>query len=233
MIVSGSGSEMVITVYVDPTPPRLCEVPACGKPHRSRGLCVKHYNKVYAETHKEEKVAYDKAYNEAHKEEHAPRMKAYREAHKEEISVWQKSYREAHKEERAARMKGEIAVLSNRAGQARRKARKLSNVAEAYEYLDIFVRDDWTCQVCFYPIDPELKYPNPGFGTIDHVVPLVLGGSDTEDNVTAAHLVCNQRKGASLPVILPLNVVPFVTEFTPDLPILTIEARYIEEERTG
>ena len=111
---------------------------------------------------------------------------------------------------------------SHRAQEAKRRARILGNGFETYDRTVIFERDGWVCQLCYLPIDPEVTWPNPGFGTIDHIVPLVLGGSDTEDNVQAAHLVCNTRKGARLEP-LPDNVDTFVTEFDSNLPVINSE----------
>jgi 5-methylcytosine-specific restriction endonuclease McrA len=36
---------------------------------------------------------------------------------------------------------------------------------------------------------------------VDHIIPVILGGTHTWDNVQIAHLVCNQRKGASMEVL--------------------------------
>lgn len=62
----------------------------------------------------------------------------------------------------------------------------------------VFARDGWCCQLCGGPIDATLRSPDPGSASVDHVVPLARGGSHTQDNVQAAHLGCNVRKGANL-----------------------------------
>ncbi len=36
----------------------------------------------------------------------------------------------------------------------------------------------------------------PGSDTVDHVIPLVLGGADYPNNLLPAHRSCNSRKGA-------------------------------------
>lgn len=53
-----------------------------------------------------------------------------------------------------------------------------------------------SCGLCSLPIDRDLAYPDPLSASLDHIVPLSRGGSDSAENVQAAHLVCNQRKGA-------------------------------------
>ncbi len=48
------------------------------------------------------------------------------------------------------------------------------------------------------PIDRLLKYPDPDSLSLDHVMPLARGGEHAIDNVQAAHLRCNVRKGVKL-----------------------------------
>lgn len=81
----------------------------------------------------------------------------------------------------------------------KRKAKKLHNGYESYERIHVFVRDCWTCQICFELVDDTLQYPDPYSKSIDHIIPVVRGGPDTFDNVQLAHLVCNNRKKAKMP----------------------------------
>jgi 5-methylcytosine-specific restriction endonuclease McrA len=52
------------------------------------------------------------------------------------------------------------------------------------------------CHICGRPIDYSLPHLDPGEFVIDHVVPLKRGGTDTIDNVKAAHRSCNSAKAA-------------------------------------
>lgn len=86
--------------------------------------------------------------------------------------------------------------------QARRKS-LITASHEFYERIDIFIRDEWICQLCFEPVDPNLLYEadgrmNPGFPTIDHILPLSKGGGDRPDNVQLAHRACNTQKNARI-----------------------------------
>lgn len=54
------------------------------------------------------------------------------------------------------------------------------------------------CHICGKTIDYTLKYPDRMAFTIDHVVPLHKGGTDTIENVKAAHAACNSKKRARL-----------------------------------
>ncbi|WP_103379738.1 HNH endonuclease [Pseudonocardia dioxanivorans] len=61
---------------------------------------------------------------------------------------------------------------------------------------EIFVRDNWTCQLCNEPVDQLLAYPHHMSASIDHIVPVRDGGSHTRANVRLAHYICNVRRGA-------------------------------------
>jgi hypothetical protein len=86
----------------------------------------------------------------------------------------------------------------DRARRRRDRSKNKRQVSQPYRDADIFDRDDWACALCSEPIDPETKWPHPRSPSIDHVVPIALGGSDDAWNVQASHLGCNSRKGADL-----------------------------------
>jgi 5-methylcytosine-specific restriction endonuclease McrA len=52
----------------------------------------------------------------------------------------------------------------------------------------IIERDNQTCHICE-------RYVERRNLVLDHVIPLSLGGSHTEDNLAVAHRSCNARKG--------------------------------------
>lgn len=78
---------------------------------------------------------------------------------------------------------------------ARRAAERGASGTEPIERRAIFERDAWRCGLCGGLIDPELTFPHPMSATIDHIVPLSAGGEHSPENVQAAHLTCNSRKG--------------------------------------
>lgn len=81
----------------------------------------------------------------------------------------------------------------------RRRARIKSNAEpDSVRALDVLERDNWTCQLCLEPIDATIQWPDPLSRSIDHVLALVNGGAHALDNLQAAHLGCNSRKGAQL-----------------------------------
>lgn len=54
-------------------------------------------------------------------------------------------------------------------------------------------RDGWTCAICCKPIPNIVYIPEMSdeYGTIDHVIPLSMGGGHVWSNVRAAHNRCN------------------------------------------
>lgn len=53
-------------------------------------------------------------------------------------------------------------------------------------------RDGYRCGICGGKVDMSLKHPDPGFASLDHIVPLAEGGADIDPaNLRLAHLQCN------------------------------------------
>lgn len=86
---------------------------------------------------------------------------------------------------------------SGRKNQAwhRYRARKLEGHVADVDPWAIFARDRWRCGICGGKVSRKLKHPDPGSASIDHIVPLSLGGTHEPRNVQCAHLGCNASKG--------------------------------------
>lgn len=83
-----------------------------------------------------------------------------------------------------------------RAQHTLRRARKFDNgPTEIINFSEVYHRDFGICGLCYAKVDINVPYPDPGYGTIDHIIPLSKGGPHTYDNVQLAHFVCNSRKG--------------------------------------
>lgn len=65
-----------------------------------------------------------------------------------------------------------------------------------YTNWEVFEDDEFTCYLCEEVLDPTLRHPNPKSLSIDHVIPLSLGGSDSRENVRTTCLECNLDKRA-------------------------------------
>lgn len=71
----------------------------------------------------------------------------------------------------------------------RRRAERLRRAKrEPIDREAIFERDGWICGICREPVDT-------GDATLDHIVPISLGGADEPSNVRLAHSLCNSRRG--------------------------------------
>ena len=89
---------------------------------------------------------------------------------------------------------GNLRARRQRGRQARRAA--LAAVeSEPYTLADIAGRDGWDCWLCGEGVDPEARWPDRQCASVDHVVPLSLGGPDVLANVRLAHWYCNTLRG--------------------------------------
>ena len=93
-------------------------------------------------------------------------------------------------------MKTEKGKARIRRAEYKRKARKRDAFVEVVEWAEVMGRGKWTCHLCNESIPREAKWPDPMFGTVDHVIPLAEGGQHSYANCKPAHLRCNCSKGS-------------------------------------
>lgn len=91
---------------------------------------------------------------------------------------------------------------------ATRRARKKLLFIEHIDSRVVFDRDDYICWICEEKTIPGDKRWAP---SVDHIVPLSLGGFHCYNNVRTAHIQCNQIKGARLWSSEPLD--PMLSPF--------------------
>lgn len=89
----------------------------------------------------------------------------------------------------------EINTFARRSYQRKRTEKKKGLNADNIDYLEIFNRDKWICQLCNKKVNKDLKHPHPMSATIDHIIPLSKGGTHETKNVQLAHYLCNMKKG--------------------------------------
>jgi predicted nucleic acid-binding Zn ribbon protein len=82
----------------------------------------------------------------------------------------------------------------DRAKGAARRVRKRQAERQRYSRHAIFERDGWRCHLCRKSVRRGAVAPHPLAPTIDHLIPLAKGGSDTPANVATAHFLCNSTK---------------------------------------
>jgi len=68
------------------------------------------------------------------------------------------------------------------------------NDGELVSIEEILQEHDNKCNICGQNIDLLLKHPDRMSLSIDHIKPLILGGTHTKDNVAPTHLSCNAGK---------------------------------------
>lgn len=61
----------------------------------------------------------------------------------------------------------------------------------------VFERDKWRCQLCGCKVRRTKEW-NTRQATIDHIVPIALGGEHSYANVQTACMECNSKKGATI-----------------------------------
>jgi hypothetical protein len=82
--------------------------------------------------------------------------------------------------------------------QSRARALRHAQTWDGISDDEILERDGWRCQIpeCRRrPIRRDVSYPHLRSKSIDHIIPLSLGGDDTAVNKRAAHLGCNMARG--------------------------------------
>ncbi len=67
--------------------------------------------------------------------------------------------------------------------------------AETFDHVEIFDRDGWVCQLCGLEVNKHLPGADRLGPSLDHIIPLTLGGAHTRSNVQLAHRRCNAAKG--------------------------------------
>lgn len=80
----------------------------------------------------------------------------------------------------------------------RKRARHYGVAYEPVRRPIVYERDNWICQICTGRIHRTARAPHPKSASLDHIVPMSLGGPHLYSNVQAAHFECNWQKGAGL-----------------------------------
>ena len=82
-----------------------------------------------------------------------------------------------------------------RAAQRQSRSRHSGRFIEHVAVSILAERDGFICQLCDSPVDMEQPWPGRWSPSVDHVVPISLGGEHSYANTQLAHLTCNIRKG--------------------------------------
>jgi 5-methylcytosine-specific restriction endonuclease McrA len=78
---------------------------------------------------------------------------------------------------------------------SRRRTVEKAQSIEKFKRVEIFERDNWICQLCGEPVDRTARPRSSRSVSLDHIIPLILGGEHSRANTQTAHFGCNARKG--------------------------------------
>jgi len=67
----------------------------------------------------------------------------------------------------------------------------LGGKVQKFDVFGVFVRDNWTCQVCGGRVEVGLTGREPLSASLDHIVAILRGGDHSPENCQTTHFVCN------------------------------------------
>lgn len=163
-------------------------------------VCAKETNSAYQLKNKERISARKRSFRESNSEKISARDAAYRELRRKELAEYQRKYRKENQEKVASYFKcwaseNHGKIISN----VRNRRALKANAAGSHtiqEIMSIFERQQGLCANCQARLfkSGKQKYH------VDHIMPLVLGGSNWASNLQCLCPTCNLRKSAKDPI---------------------------------
>lgn len=157
-----------------------------GKGRSYCKACHSQYFRDWYERNRESRKAQTKAWARANRDKVRASVKKNYHKHREHRREY---FRRWYAELRADPERWAATSERLRANANRRRAHMNSAPSSPYSRTAIFERDGWRCHICGRKVSVK-------DASIDHLVPISRGGSDTADNVSLAHVNCNKRRGA-------------------------------------
>lgn len=65
-----------------------------------------------------------------------------------------------------------------------------------YKQRQRVIARDTHCVICGQEVDKTIKYPDAWSATVDHIVPVSMGGTNEISNLALAHFKCNSGRGS-------------------------------------
>ena len=84
----------------------------------------------------------------------------------------------------------------NKRKSGKRRAIKFNAFVSDVDRFAIYERDGWRCQICKLKVNPRYTGTHPKGPSLDHIIPLAVGGTHQPSNVQLAHFGCNARKSS-------------------------------------
>lgn len=155
---------------------------------------------------REKQLAYAKSYRESHPDIVKMAKTKWRLDHPEEVKAEQSRYREKHRE---ARRQWDLDPANRETATALQRERRRANPAKHREEIHArrariagnggsYTASEWNDLAAVYnnrclrcgKQEPEIKL------TVDHVIPITIGGANTVDNLQPLCASCNSSKGS-------------------------------------
>ncbi|WP_282946948.1 HNH endonuclease [Cellulomonas endometrii] len=158
-------------------------------------------------TLKPELAEYAKSYYEANRQHLLEQERARREADPEPFRDRRRRYRQANQEK-----------VNEASARYRARRRGARSVEVGVSWHAVAARDGMSCSYCDVLCDAsDGRYVlardgarrwvcGPTYPTLDHVIPVSLGGLHRMDNAVLACLTCNKRKGARVAPLQEVSV---------------------------
>jgi 5-methylcytosine-specific restriction endonuclease McrA len=143
------------------------------------------YNQRYHAEHREECQQRDREYHAAHREERNAKARQWAAEHVEERKAWGEEYRRKNLEAIKARNRNRYAQL-----------RSLEGTHTAADIEDLFTVQGGKCAGCKKPLRKSGKSKT---FHVDHVMPVIRGGSNDASNLQLLCPRCNIQKKAKTP----------------------------------
>lgn len=203
-----------------------CDEPGCTKPHRARGKCSTHYNRLYAPKRHQRTITCQHCGAQHQTTSSSSRYCSLscRDAAGLAPDGWlHDSIRRATFVAGLTALRRRIAAildnwLANAARQCAdchtsiadrspnavlcrrctsRRADRRKRGRRAARRREIFERDHWLCHLCGEPTNPDATVPDLDAPTIDHLVPWSVSHDNSPGNLATAHYLCNTLRGAT------------------------------------
>jgi 5-methylcytosine-specific restriction endonuclease McrA len=178
---------------------RFCPKCKAETDHHNSGRCkpcAKYYAAKWYQANRERSIEAAKSWQKANPERTKSTTAAYYAANSERKKAYSKAWGEANPERKKEKLTAwrEANPEARRIHEHNRRARKRENGGNLSKGLTkkLFKLQNGKCPCCQQPLGNDFN--------LDHIVPLALGGSNTDENIQLLRKQCNNQKSAKHPI---------------------------------
>ena len=165
---------------------KVCSVEGCGEKVHGRGLCKKHYNAQYQATRYQDPEYRERARLYAATRRQDPAYQEYMRQYNAARSQ-DPEYLEQKRQWHRQTPEGITARLNRDSQKRGTYTSGLVTIDRVRELMEVT-----ECPYCGMPVTEDNRH-------FDHVIPFVLGGTHTDDNIQVLCAQCNRWKGSTTP----------------------------------